>query len=78
MTLKAICLVNLLTETSSPTKIARLCSNNSSMPSLPAPETDWYVATTTRLIFALSCKGFKATTICAVEQLGLAMMLRAL
>ena len=25
----------------SPTKMLRLCSNSSSMPSLPAPETDW-------------------------------------
>ena len=36
-----ICLVNLLTDTWSPTKIARLCSNSSSIPGLPAPDTDW-------------------------------------
>jgi len=40
----------------------------------PAPETDWYVATTTRLMVAWSCSGFSATTIWAVEQFGLAMM----
>ena len=44
----------------------------------PAPETDWYVETITRLIVAASCKGFSATTSCAVEQFGLAMMLRFL
>jgi len=32
------------------------------------------VDTITRLIVAASCKGFSATTICAVEQLGFAMM----
>src|SRR5215212_4228615 len=32
------------------------------MPSLPAPETDWYVATTTRLMVARSCSGLRATT----------------
>jgi hypothetical protein len=36
------------------------------------------VLTTTRLIFAASCSGLSATTICAVEQFGLAMMLRFL
>ncbi len=41
ITLKAICLVNLDGSTGSPTKIARLCWNSSSMPALPAPETDW-------------------------------------
>src|SRR3954452_15080004 len=44
------------------------------MASFPAPDTDWYVATTTRLMTALSCSGFSATTSCAVEQFGLAMM----
>src|SRR3954467_13149681 len=44
------------------------------MASRPAPETDWYVETTTRLIFARSCSGFRATTIWMVEQLGLATM----
>ena len=48
------------------------------MPALPAPETDWYVETITRLIVAASCKGFSATTSCAVEQFGLAMILRFL
>ena len=32
----------------------------------------------TRLIVAASCKGFSATTSCAVEQFGLAMILRFL
>ena len=40
MTLKAICLVNFLASAGSPTKMLRLCSNSSSMPILPAPETD--------------------------------------
>src|SRR5579871_3254135 len=44
------------------------------MASLPAPETDWYVATTTRVIFARSWSGLRATTSWAVEQFGLAMM----
>src|SRR5579871_1786372 len=44
------------------------------MASLPAPETDWYVATTTRVIFAWSWSGLRATTSWAVEQFGLAMM----
>src|SRR6201989_2164111 len=44
------------------------------MASLTAPDTDWKVETTTRLITALSCSGFSATTSCAVEQFGLAMM----
>jgi hypothetical protein len=34
------------------------------------------VETTTRLILAKSCSGFSATTSWAVEQFGLAMMLR--
>ena len=41
ITLKAICLVNLRGSSLSPTKIARLCSNSSSIPAFPAPETDW-------------------------------------
>src|SRR5204862_2045438 len=32
----------------------------------------WYVETTTRLILAKSCNGFRATTIWMVEQFGLA------
>ena len=40
MTLKAICLVNLVGTAGSPTKMLRLCSNSSSIPTLPAPETD--------------------------------------
>ncbi len=50
--------------------------NSSSIASLPAPETDWYVATTTRLTRNRSCRGFSATTIWMVLQFGLAMMLR--
>ena len=60
--------------TGSETKTARVWAKSSSIASLPAPDTDWYVATTTRLIVALSCNGFSATTSWAVEQLGLAMM----
>ena len=41
MTLKAMRLVNFLTSTESATKTARVCVNSSSMPSLPAPDTDW-------------------------------------
>src|ERR1700750_498025 len=44
------------------------------MASLTAPDTDWKVETTTRLMLALSCSGFSATTSCAVEQFGLAMI----
>ena len=52
-------------------------SNSSSIARWPAPLTDWYVATTTRRTRARSCRGFSAITIWMVEQLGLAMMLRA-
>ncbi len=41
ITLKAICLVNLDGVAGSPTKMLRLCSNSSSIPAFPAPETDW-------------------------------------
>jgi hypothetical protein len=41
MTLKAICLVNFCGSAWSPTKMLRDCSNSSSIPALPAPETDW-------------------------------------
>ena len=41
MTLKAICLVKVRSVFSSPTKIARVCSNSSSIPAFPAPDTDW-------------------------------------
>ena len=41
MTLKAIGLVNSCAVGWSPTKVPRLCTHSSSMPSLPAPETDW-------------------------------------
>src|SRR5580692_11960762 len=74
MTLKAMRLGNFLVVTGSETKTARVWAKSSSIASLPAPDTDWYVATTTRLIFALSCSGFRATTSWAVEQFGLAMM----
>ena len=40
MTLKAMRLVNFFFSTGSATKTARDCSKSSSMPSLPAPETD--------------------------------------
>src|SRR5580765_7229811 len=46
------------------------------MTARPAPDTDWYVATTTRLMPPISCNGFSATTIWIVEQFGLAMMPR--
>src|SRR5437868_2763040 len=38
----------------------------------PVPDTDWYVDTTMRSIPAASMIGLSATTICIVEQLGLA------
>src|SRR6187455_2409533 len=41
----------------------------------PVPLTDWYVETTILLILYFLCSGFRATTICMVEQLGLAMIL---
>ena len=41
MTLKAICLVNFRGSLASPTKMLRLCSNSSSIPAFPAPDTDW-------------------------------------
>ena len=64
ITLKAICLVKFTGG-----KVACgwntdfVCSQSSSILFFPPPETDWYVDTTTRLIFAKSCKGFKVTTI---------------
>src|SRR6516165_7071322 len=56
--------------------MARVWLKSSSIASLPAPDTDWYVATTTRLTRAKSCSGFSATTIWIVEQFGLAIMPR--
>ena len=41
---------------------------------MPAPETDWYVETTILLITNKSCNGFNASTNCAVEQLGFAII----
>ena len=41
MTLKAICLVKCEGALGSPTNMLRDCSNNSSIPALPAPDTDW-------------------------------------
>jgi hypothetical protein len=41
---------------------------------MPAPLTAWYVLTTTRRTRPKSCSGFIATTICVVEQFGLAMI----
>ena len=38
--LNAICLVNFLASAESPTKMLRDCSNSSSIPALPAPDTD--------------------------------------
>ena len=41
MTLKAICLGNFLGGVAPRTKTFLVWSNSSSMPSLPAPDTDW-------------------------------------
>ena len=41
MTLKAICLGNFLGSDGPRTKMPLVWSQSSSMPSLPAPETDW-------------------------------------
>jgi hypothetical protein len=40
MTLKAMRLVNFFVSTGSATNTALVCVNSSSMPSLPAPDTD--------------------------------------
>ena len=44
----------------------------------PVPETDWYVATTSRSIPTARWIGARATTICIVEQLGFAIRPRCL
>ena len=41
MTLKAIRFGNVLVSSASDTKTARVWVNSSSIPSLPAPDTDW-------------------------------------
>ena len=41
---------------------------------MPAPDTAWYVLTTTRLIGDKSCNGFKPSAMMIVEQLGLAII----
>src|SRR4029079_3938004 len=78
MTLKAMFLLNFLGSRSWFTKKLLVWFRSSSIASLPAPDVDWEVRTTTRLIFAASWIGFSATTIWMVEQLGLAMMPRRL
>ena len=45
------------------------------MEAFPAPETDWYVDTTTLLILYLECNGYRTITNCAVEQFGLLISL---
>src|SRR3954452_176127 len=54
--------------------IASAWSCSSSTAFCPVPETDWYVETTSRSMPTASRIGLSATTICMVEQLGLAMM----
>src|SRR3954452_334574 len=57
-----------------PATCASVCARSSYNPFWPAPETDWYVLTTTRRTRKASWSGFRATTIWIVEQFGLAMM----
>src|SRR5690606_8508504 len=53
---------------------SRTCCRSSSIAFIPAPDTAWYVDTTTRRSRAAWCNGFSATSMMMVEQLGLAMM----
>src|ERR1700733_9067174 len=57
-----------------PLKTAMDWRASSSSASRPAPDTDWYVATSRRVSPASSCSGLSATTSWMVTQLGLATM----
>ena len=70
MTLKAICLVNVRSVFSSPTKMARVCSNSSSIPALPAPETGLIGRHHHPLDGRAVVKRLECDDSCAVEQSG--------
>ena len=56
-----------------PCSEACACASSSSIAFFPVPDTDWYVATTSRSIPTARWIGASATTICIVEQFGFAI-----